>query len=180
MIRTVAFRGGCLTGLSRGNGAETPSPRSASFPARDGMLHPPFREAGPMTVTIRDETAAGRATGETVVEFLTETVTVRELIRGRVYQEVDDYNRRRHGGADGSFRGLVDPTDAERTLNGVRPRSGRAIDWRAQFDLACTAFDRNGFFVLVDEKQVESLDDEVTLRPGTAVSFVKLTPLVGG
>lgn len=127
-----------------------------------------------MTLTIRDETAAGQATGETVVEFLTETVTVRELIRARVYQEVDDYNRRRPE----TFHGLVAPTDAERTLNGVRPR--RDIDWRAQFDKACEAFERNGFFVLVDDKQVESLDDAVTLQPGTAVSFVKLTPLVGG
>jgi len=133
-----------------------------------------------MTVTMRDETAGGRATGQTVVEFLTERVTVRELIRGRVYQEVADYNRRRHGGADGSFRGLVEPTDAERTLNGLRPQPGRDVDWHAQFDKACEAFDRNGFFVLVDEKQVESLEDEITLRPGTAVSFVKLTPLVGG
>lgn len=129
------------------------------------------------TLTIRDETAAGRTTGQTVVQFLTETVTVRELIRSRVYQEVDDYNRRRPE----AFRGLVDPTDAERTLNGeIRPKPGRAIDWRAQFDRACEAFDRNGFFVLVDDKQAGSLDEAITLRPGTAVSFVKLTPLVGG
>ena len=130
-----------------------------------------------MTLTIRDETAAGRTTGETVVEFLTETVTVRELIRGRVYQEVDDYNRRRPE----AYRGLVDPTDAERAINGsVRPKAGRDIDWHAQFDRACDAFDRNGFFVLVDDRQAESLDEVLTLRPGTAVSFVKLTPLVGG
>ena len=129
-----------------------------------------------LTLTVRDETAAGRPTGQTVVEFLTDRVTVRELIRSRVYQEVDDYNRRRPD----AYRGLVDPTDAERTLNGVRPKAGRDIDWRAQFDQACAAFDRNGFFVLVDDRQVESLDDELTLRPDTAVSFVKLMPLVGG
>src|SRR3712207_8812862 len=40
-----------------------------------------------------------------------------------------DYNLRRRTGT-GEFRGLVTPSDAERTLNGVRPRKGREIDWQ--------------------------------------------------
>ena len=55
---------------------------------------------------------------------------LRELIRSRVYQEVQDYNRRKPE----HFRGLVEPTDAEKTLNGWRLRSGREIDWQRQFD----------------------------------------------
>lgn len=128
------------------------------------------------TVTIRDQTATGVDVGELVVELLTERVTVRELIRARVYQEVQDYNRRQPE----TFHGLVQPTDAERTLNGFRVKARREIDWRKQFDAACDAFARNGFFVLVDDRQVESLDAEVTLGPGARVSFVKLVPLVGG
>jgi hypothetical protein len=42
------------------------------------------------TITVRDETAAGRAEGELTLDFLTERVTVRELIRSRVFQEVKD------------------------------------------------------------------------------------------
>lgn len=34
--------------------------------------------------------------------------------------------------------------------------------------------------MLVDDKQVESLDDIVTIQAETIVSFIKLTPLVGG
>src|SRR3954451_10577129 len=129
------------------------------------------------TLTIRDATASGKSVGETVVEFLTELITVRELIRGRVYQEVQDYNRRRTD----VFRGLVQPTAAEQTLNGdYRMRQPREIDWQAQFDKACAAFERNGFFILFDNRQVESLDEEIVLWPETQVSFVKLTPLVGG
>src|SRR4051812_28171551 len=78
------------------------------------------------TLTIRDETATGQSVGETVIEFLTERVTVRELIRSRVYQEVQDYNRRQPE----TFRGLVQPTDAEQTLNGFRVRNHRQIDWK--------------------------------------------------
>ncbi len=35
-----------------------------------------------------DETTAGEKTGEFVMDLLTERITVRELIRSRVYQEV--------------------------------------------------------------------------------------------
>jgi hypothetical protein len=101
---------------------------------------------------------------------------VRELIRSRVYQEVQDYNRK----GQEHFRGLVQPTGAEQTLNGFKMKTRREIDWKKQFEQACEGFKRNGFFILVDEKQVEELDEEIELRAGTTVSFVKLTPLVGG
>ena len=138
------------------------------------------------TLTIRDETASGRTTGELTLDVLDETITVRELIRSRVYQEVQDHNRR----SDLTpFKGLVTPRDEERMLNVGRsgagpgaaaPRHVREIDWKKQFDVACDAFQRNGFFILVDDKQAESLDEPLTLRHDTRVSFVRLTPLVGG
>jgi len=132
-----------------------------------------------MILTIRDETAAGAVTNELTLDVLTEKISVRELIRSRVYQEVQDFNlRQRQGVAD--FLGLVTPTDAERTLNGVRLKKPREIDWKKQFDKACEAFDHNGFFILVGDRQAGSLEEEVTLAHNTAVSFVKLVPLVGG
>lgn len=135
-----------------------------------------------MHLIIRDETAGGRVTNELSLDVLTETITVRELIRSRVYQEVDDHNRRVRQNAAATFNGLVTPTAAERTLNGPTVGRGkvREIDFRQQFEVACEAFDRNGFFVLVGDKQAETLDENLTLHTGTAVSFVKLTPLVGG
>jgi hypothetical protein len=47
-----------------------------------------------MTVTlrIRDETTSGDVYDERSLEFPTERITVRELIRERVYQEVQDFN----------------------------------------------------------------------------------------
>jgi hypothetical protein len=133
-----------------------------------------------MLLTIRDESATGNVTNELTLDVLSETITVRELIRSRVYQEVQDYNLRQRTDAATPFRGLVTPGDAERVLNGVRLRKPREIDWKDQFAKACDAFERNGFFVLVDDKQAESLDEMVTLNHDTRVSFVKLVPLVGG
>jgi hypothetical protein len=129
-----------------------------------------------LTITIRDETLTGQSIGEHPLDLLTERVTVRELIRSRVYQEVQDYNRRQPE----TFRGLIQPTDAEQTLNGYRVRGHRQIDWKAQFEKACDAFERNGFFVLVNDRQPDSLDEELTIDPTKTVTFVKLVPLVGG
>ena len=133
----------------------------------------------PATLTIHDETASGQRTNSLSLDFLTERITVRELIRSRVYQEVQDYNQRKPE----TFRGLVQPTETEKTLNGseFKPRDHkRDVDWKQQFEKACDAFSRNGFFILIDDRQAESLDEVIELRAGTEVSFVKLTPLVGG
>ena len=130
----------------------------------------------PATLTVNDQTPTGKTTHSVTLEFPTERTTVRELIRSRVYQEVQDYNRRRPE----TFNGLVRPTEAEQTLNGFKVKKGRDIDWKKQFEKATEAFERNGFFILVDDRQAETLDEEIELRQGTQVSFVRLMPLVGG
>jgi hypothetical protein len=66
------------------------------------------------------------------------------------------------------------------TLNGVKIRERRKVDWEAQYQLALEAFARNGFFILVNDHQVESLDETILLTPATQVSFIRLIPLVGG
>ena len=108
--------------------------------------------------------------------FPKRTITARELVRERVYREVQAYNER----LSGIFQGLVTPSDAERVLNGYRVPAKRAIDAEVQCRLAEAAFDQNGFILLVDDRQVGELDDEIEIHPGTSVVFLKLTPLVGG
>ena len=73
------------------------------------------------------------------------------------------------------------PTSTERALNGdpaEQPR--RRVNPERQVALAEQAFTRNGFVVLVGDRQVEELDDEVDLSRDTEVTFLKLVPLVGG
>ena len=130
----------------------------------------------PATLTIRDETTAGQTLQEWALEVLTERITVRELIRSRVYQEVQDYNLKQPE----MFRGLVEPTDAERTLNGFKLRKGRQIDWKQQFDKAQEAFEKNQVLILIGDHQAESLDAEIEIKPETEATFLRLVPLVGG
>jgi hypothetical protein len=46
--------------------------------------------------------------------------------------------------------------------------------------LAKRAFYTNGFILLVDDRQVDELEEEIEIRPHTTVTFLKLVPLVGG
>jgi len=130
----------------------------------------------PAALIVHDETTSGEKTNTFTLDCLTERMTVRELLRARIYQEVNDFNQKELE----SFRGLVEPDDAERVLNGYKLKAKRKIDWEAQFKKAQQAFERNGFFVLVGNKQAESLDQEFDVKVDTEVTFVKLLPLVGG
>jgi hypothetical protein len=128
-----------------------------------------------ITVTVRDQTGA-RPMSELVLPQIAETVTLRDLIRTRVREEVAKAN------ADPGmeFRTLVRPTEAEETLNGFRMPKRKRIDWERQAALAAHAFTERGFFVLVDGKQVEDLSEELRLTADSDIRFVKLVPLVGG
>jgi hypothetical protein len=128
-------------------------------------------------LTIWDEAATGKLLRSFVLELSRDTTTIRELIRARVEQEVTRFNARQD---DAPFHGLVQPRDAERLLNGFRVPRHRVIDWQEQFERALEAFERNGFLVLVDDRQAESLDDPIVISEVSKVSFVKLVPLVGG
>ncbi|RCV58172.1 hypothetical protein [Marinitenerispora sediminis] len=124
----------------------------------------------------RDESPLGERLDAFELPDLPDSVTVRELIRLRVREEVARYNAQ----PSSTFQGLVRPTDAEAELNGYRMRGRRHIDWERQADIAEHAFTRNGFVVLVGDRQVEDLDESVALSGDPEIVFIKLVPLVGG
>ena len=130
----------------------------------------------PVTLTIKDETATGAVTNEVQVSLAHELTTVKDIIEARVRAEVGAYNSK-----DAEyFRGLVQPSDAEATLNGYKLRKRRQLDADQQCRIALEAFERNGYFVLIDNIQATTPDQMVVVNPSTTVSFIKLTPLVGG
>lgn len=129
-----------------------------------------------MILTIKDESPDGKLLQELILTFETEVVTVKDIITERVLQEVDAYNKK----LPLYFNGLVEPTEAERTINGFKLKARRVIDGEQQVYTALHAFQKNAFFVLIDEIQSESLEQEIELNGSPLVSFIKLTPLVGG
>jgi hypothetical protein len=127
-----------------------------------------------LALSIVDETTSGTGRCAGDFHFDTETLTLRELISQRVQQEVERFNR-----SDVEvFRGLIEPEETERVLNGVRERP--VLDWEKQVAKAITAFQGNGFLVLVDDRQITDLDQTLRLTAQTKIAFLKLVPLAGG
>jgi hypothetical protein len=129
-----------------------------------------------MKIVIADTTPTGTETARLMLEDVPDAVTLRELIRHRVREEVARYNAR----PGARFDGLVRPTDAKGTADGYELRRPHQLDWPAQAAAALDSFQHNGFFVFVGDRQVTDLDEELTLAETDEVSFVRLVPLVGG
>lgn len=128
------------------------------------------------SLLIKDESATGEVLHEVKLSFKNEKVTLLEIITQRVQQEVEAYNKK----LPSIFHGLIQPSEAERALNGYKMKKKVKVDAEKQVLTALAAFKANGFFVLVDNHQAEELDELIMVKPSTVVSFVKLTPLVGG
>jgi hypothetical protein len=130
-------------------------------------------------IVITDETSTGKVLHELELMWLLPVITAGQLIELRVRDEVARFNTSH--GVD-VFRGLIQPTDAEATLNGYEYRVVRQkpIDADEQCRKARVAFDANGFLLLVGDHQVEALDEPIRVTPDLRVTFVKLMPLVGG
>lgn len=127
-------------------------------------------------LVLRDESPTGELFHELQLEFESDVVSVREIIRSRVYQEVSDFN----AGVGKSFRGLVQPQGSTVVKDGYLLRERRALDWREQFARAVEAFESGRIIVIAGERQVDTLDEQVRLGEGAQVSFLRLVPLVGG
>lgn len=129
-----------------------------------------------ISVLVKDETTSGKTVHSVQIELSTSLVTVGEIIEKRVSVEVNEYNKKR----DQNYFGLVQPDGAEVTLNGFRLQKFRPINAERQIEIAKEAFMNNGFFILIDNTQAESLGQTFVLHQQSEISFVKLTPLVGG
>jgi hypothetical protein len=127
-----------------------------------------------VTLDVFDETTSGQRHSAGAFQFDAATLTLRELIRLRVQQEVARFSAMDRD----EFLGLIQPEESERILNGVRERP--LPDWEKQFAKAITAFRGNGFLVLIDGRQITDLDETIRLTAQSQITFLKLVPLVGG
>jgi hypothetical protein len=123
-----------------------------------------------------DATLTGRVLQQFFLPIPSEQVTVRALITERVRYEVAQHNQNRTL----QRYTLITPTETEATLNGYADQTRPMIDAEAACARALTAFERNRFVLLVDDRQVTELDQVVTVSEHSVIQFVKLVPLVGG
>ena len=126
---------------------------------------------------VKDELLGTGMSNEFTLWFEEPRVSVADIISERVRHEVEIYNART---ADSNFMGLVQPTESEVELNGYKLKKGRQVNATKQIEVALREFESCAYFILVDDLQVKSLDDEVAVHVDTKVTFIKLYPLVGG
>ena len=136
-------------------------------------------QGAPISVTIKDLSGAGKVAATMTLDGIDSRITVRDLIRTRVREEVARYNAATAASTD-IFHGLVMPDGAEPTPDGFRMPRRRHVDWPEQAGKALHAFGRNGFFVLVAGRQVTDPDEVLELTADTDIRFIRLIQLIGG
>jgi hypothetical protein len=124
-----------------------------------------------LTLTVCEKSPGGPAAQEYSIELQEERLTVRELIRNIVFQQVYNQNTKlRESGQE------WDRVSGKET----KPAPEKTIDWVPKFEHALVAFENNQVLLLVDEMQLEDLNSFVTVKPTSKITFLKLIPLIGG
>ncbi|WP_343671502.1 hypothetical protein [Chitinophaga sp.] len=130
-----------------------------------------------MKIVIRDETLTGKVAQEFYLELEASSLTIAELIRSRVFEEVNEFNNN----LPKPFKGLIEPRAEELILNPATTTGrDRKADPEEHVKTALKAFDNNGFLVLVNNKQYTDPEAIVSLEAGAMITFIKLVPLIGG
>lgn len=126
-------------------------------------------------ITVRDENLHRNDVTEMLLEMTRAKLTARDLIAERVRAECDKRLTDRMGNLAAR---LVGRDPKERALNKTPAYAVEDTDRRVS--AALDAFKANGFVLLLDDRQIETLDEEVVIGPESVVTFLRLTPLVGG
>lgn len=128
------------------------------------------------TIIVKDQTIGGVGVNQINLSFENDLITVKDLIIRRVRKEVEIYNRK----VATPYTGLVVPDKIERVLNKKINSNKNWVDFEKQSYVALDGFTKNQYFVIINDKQVENLEEEINLALVKEVEFIKLTPLVGG
>ncbi len=119
------------------------------------------------------------------LDILDHDITAAELIRRTVEEQIRELLV--------SYR--LDAAQAQRALNRLylieqeiqaQTAGGRIryaplqIDSAVEVRRAQRAFEQGAYLLVVDGRRVQRLDERLTFRPGCRVTFLRLTPLIGG
>lgn len=131
-------------------------------------------QAAPVMVTVQDRTGAGKLTGTITLAGIDSRITVRDLIRTQVREDVARYNAT----LTGIFRGLAMPEGAQPAPGGFRMPEGRGVDWEQQADRTLEAWAHGGFSVRVGDRWLNSLNEILELTAESDIRFIRLVQLV--
>lgn len=131
-----------------------------------------------MQVTLQEKSISGTILDEIELQIADERCTLAELIQMKVWEQARQYNERRAQESQGYSNPIENALNSASHQKRIENR--RLADPEKEVYRAWEAFRQNQYFAFVDGRQVESLDQEILLNSQTEVSFMQLTPLVGG
>jgi hypothetical protein len=152
-------------------------------------------EGAVFTIEVRNKIVGSRhdeAQLPTVaLDLLNEKLTVAELITMTVEEQVRDLLINRRLDAENARRALdrqylTDEEARQQAERGAirypsaKPVNVPQLDPTEEVRKALDAFKKGVYLVYVDGYQPDTLDDVLTLNPGSKVTFLRMTPLVGG
>ena len=151
-----------------------------------GRSHP-----SQLSIEVQSKIVGGNPTGPLIGTVLVEVsmtrITVTDLIRRVVEEQVWDLMNRRKLNTSEAQRALerqylTDDEVAKQAAGGaVRlPRVLKPLDPEREVRRAIEAFEKGTYLVLVNGRQVAGLSETLTLAESSRVTFLRLTPLVGG
>jgi hypothetical protein len=137
--------------------------------------------------TIEAENAPSNVT----LDLLNEQLTDAELIAQTVEEQIHDLLIKRQLDAERAQRilnrqYLSEHDIKQQATGGVIhiPSRGKTnipmIDPKAEIEKALEAFERKTYLLVVDGNQPQSLSEVLHFTPASKVTFLRLTPLVGG
>ena len=123
-----------------------------------------------ITVTVESRVAQGGRLQQdqepVVLTLLTQEITVADLIRRTVEEQVRQLNARRR---------LQDDNWPDETAG-----TGSEVEASFEVERAKRAFSNGEYAVLINGRPALRLEDTLTFAPGTQIHFLRVTPLVGG
>lgn len=128
-----------------------------------------------MQIEITDTTVAGVVLNKVSFDLINESPTLENIIRQRVVSEVMAYNKT----LGEIFYGLVQPINSVNLSNGYKMNEAKNINAKKQVFMAVEGFKNNNYIVLINDKQMVDLNEEVSVNSETKIQFIKLTPLYG-
>ena len=127
-----------------------------------------------MNVLIRDESMNREMLQELSVVLPDDKITVRDLIRTRIRREFtasDAYESSQP--ESGNDVAVGNPS-----IHGA-PVPTIPVEWESELKKALDAFITNRLVILIDNRQVKSLDESIEINSETKISFLRLTFVMG-
>jgi hypothetical protein len=119
------------------------------------------------------------------LDILDQDITVAELIRRTVEEQIREllvsYKLEAEQARHALNRLYLTEQEIQaQAVTGAIRSVPLQIDGAAEVRRAQRAFEKGSYLLVVDGRRVQRLDERLTFRPGCRVTFLRLTPLIGG